>query len=87
MVFRYPFLSIALVSVSLNSYAYKLNHNRKSAFDITPGMQKVFSRADCIIVNFFPFHRLGSHGTGHFVHTGLCNIFALLTLNFERLGV
>ena len=42
--------------------------------------------------------RLSSHGnelifyqlknfTGHFVHTGRFNIFALFTRNFERLGV
>ena len=45
LVFPYPFLSIALVSVSLNSYTYKVNHNDRkstSAFDFTPGMQKVF---------------------------------------------
>lgn len=50
LVFPYPFLSTALVSMSLNSYTYKVNHNDRkstSAFDFTPGMQKVFFRADC----------------------------------------
>ena len=32
------------------------------------------------------FHQLKNF-TGHFVHTGRFNIFALFTRNFERLGV